>query len=92
MSNEITEEKERGVRKERTGLVVSDVQDKTIVVRVDRLAKHKRYKKVIRVSKKYYAHDEENDAKVGDTVLIIETRPLSKLKRWRLGNVIQRGK
>lgn len=92
MSNEITEKNERGVRKERTGLVVSDVQDKTIVVRVDRLAKHKRYKKVIRVSKKYYAHDENNDAKVGDTVQIIETRPLSKLKRWRLGNVIQRGK
>ncbi len=92
MSNEITAENARGVRKERTGLVVSDAQDKTIVVRVDRLAKHKRYKKVIRVSKKYYAHDENNDAKVGDTVQIIETRPLSKLKRWRLGKVIQRGK
>jgi small subunit ribosomal protein S17 len=92
MSNENIAENARGVRKERTGLVVSDVQDKTIVVRVDRLAKHKRYKKVIRVSKKYYAHDENNDAKVGDTVQIVETRPLSKLKRWRLGKVIQRGK
>ncbi len=92
MSNENIAENARGVRKERTGLVVSDVQDKTIVVRVDRLAKHKRYKKVIRVSKKYYAHDENNDAKAGDTVQIIETRPLSKLKRWRLAKVIQRGK
>lgn len=92
MSNENIAENARGVRKERTGLVVSDVQDKTIVVRVDRLAKHTRYKKVIRVSKKYYAHDEDNNAKVGDTVQIIETRPLSKLKRWRLAKVIQRGK
>lgn len=81
----------RGVRKERVGVVVSDVQNKTIVVRVDRLTAHALYKKVVRVSKKYYAHDENNDAKVGDTVRISETRPLSKLKRWRLVEIVQRG-
>ncbi len=90
MSIESTEN--RGIRKQRTGVVVSDAQDKTIVVRVDRLAKHKKYKKIIRVSKKYYAHDENNEAKAGDTVSIMETRPLSKLKRWRLTSIVQRGK
>jgi small subunit ribosomal protein S17 len=75
---------ERGIRKERTGKVTSSKMDKTIVVTVDRLARHKRYKKVIKISKKYYAHDENNDAKVGDEVKIAETRPTSKLKRWRL--------
>ncbi|MGL4854584.1 MAG: 30S ribosomal protein S17 [Lentisphaeria bacterium] len=90
MSN-VSDEK-RGLRKQRAGVVVSDVQDKTIVVRVDRLAKHKKYKKIIKVSKKYYAHDENNEAKVGDTVSIMETRPLSKLKRWRLTQITQRGK
>lgn len=75
---------ERGLRKERTGIVTSDKMDKTIVVTVDRLARHKKYKKVIKISKKYYAHDEENAAKVGDRVMIAETRPTSKLKRWRL--------
>jgi small subunit ribosomal protein S17 len=75
---------ERGLRKERTGIVTSDKMDKTIVVTVDRLARHKKYKKVIKISKKYYAHDEDNAAKVGDRVMIAETRPTSKLKRWRL--------
>jgi small subunit ribosomal protein S17 len=75
---------ERGIRKERTGKVTSNKMDKTIVVTVDRLARHTRYKKVIKISKKYYAHDENNDAKVGDEVKIAETRPTSKLKRWRL--------
>lgn len=89
MTTEATE-KARGIRKERVGIVVSDVQNKTIVVRVDRLTAHKRYKKVIKVSKKYYAHDENNEAKAGDQVRIAETRPLSKLKRWRLVDIIQR--
>jgi len=82
----------RSNRKTLKGLVVSNCQSKTIVVRVDRLAKHKKYKKVIKVSKKYYAHDEENVANVGDTVSIMETRPLSKLKRWRLVEIVQQGK
>ena len=81
---------ERGVRKERQGVVVSDVQDKTIVVRVDRTSTHRLYGKTIRVSKRYHAHDEANDARVGDTVRIVETRPLSKLKRWRLVEVVER--
>ncbi|MEY3072521.1 MAG: hypothetical protein RLZZ353_717 [Actinomycetota bacterium] len=81
---------ERGVRKERQGVVVSDVQDKTIIVRVDRTTTHRLYGKTIRVSKRYHAHDEANDARVGDTVRIVETRPLSKLKRWRLVEVVER--
>lgn len=87
MSNET-----RNDRKVRQGVVVSDVQDKTIVVRVQRTTTHPLYKKTLRVSKKYHVHDEVNDAKVGDTVRIIETRPLSKLKRWRLEEVVERAK
>jgi len=82
----------RNERKVRQGVVVSDVQDKTIVVRVQRTTTHPLYKKTLRVSKKYHVHDEANDAKVGDTVRIIETRPLSKLKRWRLAEVVERAK
>ena len=82
----------RNDRKIRQGVVVSDVQDKTIVVRVQRTTTHPLYKKTIRVSKKYHVHDEANDAKVGDTVRIVETRPLSKLKRWRLDEVVERAK
>lgn len=82
----------RNDRKERQGVVVSDVQDKTIVVRVQRTTTHPLYGKTLRVSKKYHAHDEANEAKVGDTVRIIETRPLSKLKRWRLAEVVERAK
>ena len=78
---------ERGLRKERVGIVTSNKMDKTIVVTVDRLARHKRYKKVIKISKKYYAHDENNEANIGDEVKIAETRPTSKLKRWRLVEV-----
>jgi small subunit ribosomal protein S17 len=80
----------RGNRKERVGVVVSDVQDKTIVVNVDRRKQHPLYKKVVRVSKKFTAHDENNEAKKGDTVRIVETRPLSKQKRWRLLEIISR--
>ena len=86
----MTASEERGVRKERQGVVVSDVQDKTIIVRVDRTTTHRLYGKTIRVSKRYHAHDETNDARVGDTVRIVETRPLSKLKRWRLVEVVER--
>jgi small subunit ribosomal protein S17 len=86
----MTEAVDRGVRKERKGVVVSDVQDKTIVVRVDRTTTHRLYGKTIRVSKRFHAHDEANTARVGDTVRIVETRPLSKLKRWRLVEVVER--
>ena len=82
----------RNDRKVRQGVVVSDVQDKTIVVRVQRTTTHPLYNKTIRVSKKYHVHDEANDAKVGDTVRIVETRPLSKLKRWRLAEIVERAK
>lgn len=82
----------RNDRKVRQGVVVSDVQDKTIVVRVQRTTTHPLYNKTLRVSKKYHVHDEANDAKVGDTVRIVETRPISKLKRWRLAEVVERAK
>ena len=82
----------RNDRKVRQGVVVSDVQDKTIVVRVQRTTTHPLYNKTLRVSKKYHVHDETNDAKVGDTVRIVETRPMSKLKRWRLAEVVERAK
>lgn len=79
--------------KTRTGVVVSDKMDKTIVVAFDRLVKHPLYKKYVKKTKKFYAHDEKNDAKLGDTVLIAEvTRPISKSKRWRLQRVIERAK
>lgn len=83
MNNEVTNET-RNLRKEREGIVVSDCQDKTIVVEVTRRSSHPLYKKVVKTTKKYYAHDENNEAKAGDKVTIAETRPLSKLKRWRL--------
>ena len=79
-----------GLRKTRTGAVVSANSEKTIAVRVDRRTQHVRYKKVITRSKKFHVHDERNEAKVGDTVRIRETRPLSKLKRWRLVEIIRR--
>ena len=80
----------RGLRKTRAGTVMSDRQDKTIVVQVDRRAAHPRYHKVVTLSKRYYVHDENNEAKTGDRVEIMESRPLSKLKRWRLISVLQR--
>ena len=72
------------------GVVVSDKMDKTIVVKVERFVQHPRFKKYVKRSKKYYAHDEKNEAGVGDTVEIEETRPLSKLKRWRLVRIVRR--
>jgi ribosomal protein uS17 len=82
-------EHERGRHQERRGVVVSDAMDKTIVVKVDMIKSHPRYKKVIRRTVKFHAHDERNEAHVGDTVRIVETRPLSKTKRWRLAEVLQ---
>lgn len=82
----------RGKRKVFVGVVVSDKMDKTVVVAVDRLARHPLYKKVIRRTSKFYAHDEHNECRVGDIVEIMETRPLSKLKRWRVVRIIQRAK
>ncbi len=81
---------QRGKRKERVGVVVSDKMTKTIVVRVERRFPHPRFKKIIKRYKKYYAHDETQQAKLGDIVRIQETRPLSKTKRWRLVEVMQR--
>ena len=87
---QIQTDTERNRRKERVGLVVSDGSEKTVTVSVETLVRHPRYKKRIRRSKKFLAHDELNEARVGDTVRIIETRPLSARKRWRLANVVSR--
>lgn len=85
-------ETERGLRKMRVGKIVSEKMNKTIVVSVDRAYSHPLYKKTIRRSKHYYAHDETNDCRLGDTVRIVECRPLSKLKRWRVTEVLNRAK
>ena len=77
----------RGIRTQRTGVVVSDKMQKTVVVKVDRKFRHPQYDKVVERSKKYYAHNEMDNVKVGDRVTIEETRPLSKLKRWRVVGV-----
>jgi small subunit ribosomal protein S17 len=82
-------ERQLGRWQERRGVVVSSAMDKTIVVKVDTIKAHPRYKKVVRRSTKFHAHDEQNAAKVGDVVRIVETRPLSKTKRWRLAEVVQ---
>ncbi|HEX2110461.1 MAG TPA: 30S ribosomal protein S17 [Gaiellaceae bacterium] len=79
----------RGRRKERRGVVVSNAMDKTVVVRVETAKPDPRYKKVVRRSSKFHAHDERNEANVGDVVRIVETRPLSKTKNWRLAEVIE---
>jgi small subunit ribosomal protein S17 len=80
----------RGKRKAKVGRVVSDKMDKTIVVSVERLARHRIYKRVIRLTTKFKAHDERNEAHVGDTVRIEEARPLSATKRWRLVEIVAR--
>ena len=82
----------RSFRKERIGIVVSNKMDKTIVVAVRRRVKHPKYGKFINKTKKLYAHDETNTCDVGDTVKVSETRPLSKLKNWRLVEIIERAK
>jgi small subunit ribosomal protein S17 len=83
-------EVKRGNRKERVGEVVSNKMTKTIVVRVERRFPHAQYKKIVTAYSKFYAHDEKNEAKVGDRVRIEETRPLSKMKCWRLVEVVER--
>ena len=80
----------RGSRKTRTGEVISSSMNKTIVVRTVSRVPHRKFGKIVKQMKKFYAHDEQNQAKTGDTVRIMETRPLSKLKRWRLVEVIQK--
>jgi len=79
-------------RKERRGIVVSDAMDKTVVVRIDVAQKHERYGKVVRRSSKLHAHDEQNAAGVGDLVRVVETRPLSAMKRWRLLEILKKAK
>ena len=81
-----------GVQKVRQGVVVSDRADKTITVRIDTARRHRRYSKVVRTSNTLHAHDERNDAHIGDTVIVREARPLSRTKRWRLVEVVERAK
>ena len=81
---------ERNRRKVRVGVVVSDKPDKTVIVKVERRLAHPLYGKSVARSQKYYAHDEKNEYKIGDTVRITETRPLSKLKRWRVIGLVER--
>ena len=83
---------ERNLRKTRTGKVVSDKMDKTIVVAVEHHVKHPLYNKIVKRTYKLKAHDENNECKVGDTVKVIETRPLSKDKRWRLVEIMEKAK
>ena len=82
----------RGYRKTREGLVVSDKMDKTVVVAVEDRVKHPKYGKVLRRTKKYKAHDEQNECGVGDRVLLMETRPLSTTKRWRVAGILEKAK
>ncbi len=82
----------RNLRKERTGLVVSNKMDKSIVVQIERRFRHAVYGKFIKKTNKFVAHDENNDCNIGDTVRIMETRPLSKNKNWRLVEIIERAK
>ncbi|HEY7564428.1 MAG TPA: 30S ribosomal protein S17 [Acidimicrobiia bacterium] len=88
----MTEAVERGRRKTRIGVVVSDGRDKTVTVEVPASFMHPRYDKVVRRSTRFHAHDEANDAKVGDTVRIMETRPMSKQKRWRVVEIVERAR
>jgi small subunit ribosomal protein S17 len=92
VSEEQSTATERGPRKVRTGVVVSDKMDKTVLIRIDRQVRHRLYDKTVRRSSKLAAHDEQNDAHVGDTVRVMETRPLSKSKRWRVVEIVERAK
>ena len=83
---------ERGERKSRTGVVVSDGMDKTVVVQVESRKPHRLYEKMVRRTSKLHAHDEANEAKVGDVVRLMETRPLSKTKRWRIVEIVEKAK
>ena len=86
----MTEERNR--RKSRTGVVVSDKREKTVTVAIKQSFPHPKYGKIVRKTKKLYVHDESFDAKVGDTVRVMETKPISKMKRWRITEVIERAK
>jgi small subunit ribosomal protein S17 len=88
--SETEDRQDRSRRKIRTGVVVSDAMDKTILVRIDRQVRHSLYGKTMRRASKLVAHDEANDAHVGDTVRVMETRPLSKTKRWRVVEIVER--
>jgi small subunit ribosomal protein S17 len=90
--SEASQTSERSRRKVRTGVVVSEKMDKTVLIRIDRKVRHPLYRKTVARSNKLAAHDENNDAHVGDTVRVMETRPLSKTKRWRVVEVVQRAK
>ena len=92
MSDATTTAQARGYRKVREGLVVSDKMDKTVIVEVEDRVKHPKYGKVIRRTKKYKAHDGENACGVGDRVLLMETRPLSATKRWRVAEILEKAK
>ena len=92
MSETSTVAESRGYRKVREGLVVSDKMDKTVVVEVEDRVKHPKYGKVIRRTKKYKAHDGENACGVGDRVLLMETRPMSATKRWRVAEILEKAK
>lgn len=83
---------ERAPRKSRVGVVVSDARSRTITVRIERATRHRRYDKIVRTAKRLHVHDEENDARNGDRVLIMETRPQSKTKRWRLVEILERAR
>lgn len=83
---------DRNARKVRQGIVVSDARDKTVTVEIVDSVRHRKYGKVMRRSKKFHVHDETNDARNGDTVRIVETRPLSKSKRWRIEEVVERAR
>ncbi|MCX6826978.1 MAG: 30S ribosomal protein S17 [candidate division Zixibacteria bacterium] len=82
----------RNMRKARVGKVISDKMEKTIVVRTERTMKHPQYNRIVKTYSKFYVHDEDNEAKVGDLVKITETRPLSALKRWRLVEIVERAR
>ena len=86
------EQETRNLRRTITGVVTSNKMDTSMTVAVERKIMHTKYGKFLKTTKKYHAHDEANDAKVGDKVIIMETRPLSKLKRWRLVDVVERAK
>ena len=92
MTDNQTNETRINTRKVREGIVVSDKMNATLVVAVQERVSHPKYGKTVQRTKKLYAHDEKNDAKVGDRVRVIETRPLSKLKRWRLTDILERAK
>ncbi len=83
---------QRNARKERVGVVVSDKMDKTVIVTIRRQVTHPKYGRILWQNKKYVAHDEENACGIGDTVSIVETRPLSKTKRWRVGAIVEKAK